>query len=247
MEKINYQTYDSFEGDFWYILSRQDLLEKIFSKFLKRGKKKLKILDLGAGTGFNYDAASKFGEVHCLDFEKAAIKSCKKKGIKHTYLGDAHNLDMFKDSTFDVVMAIELIEHLDDDSKALSEVKRVLKKGGYFIGTTPAHKHLWSVDDDLAHHKRRYSKKNLKSKLSKFFKIEFLSYRYFFFYLPSLVLFNIQKLLKRVSKKEKNSLSFTPGLLNKVLLKIMNFENTLLSKRVKLFLGVGFVFVCKKK
>ncbi len=249
MEVSNFKRYDSFEKDFWYVRSRQDLLKRIIYKYFKNKlkKRKLRILDLGCGTGFNLYMLREFGEVYGIDISEEALKICKKNGFKNVKLGDAHNLDCFGDNFFDLVIAVELFEHLEDDLKALAEVRRVLKKDGLLIGTTPAHKFLWSIDDELAHHKRRYSKRELRSKLSSFFKLEKLRYRYFFFFLPSFIIFNFQKLVYRKKKVKKNSLEYTPKLLNKLMNKIMTLENYLLSKNVYLPFGVGFLFVCRKK
>jgi len=126
-------------------------------------------------------------------------------------------------------------------------VKRVLKENGLFIGTSPAHKHLWSTDDELAHHVRRYSKKELRQKLEKEFKVLQLSYRYFFLFIPSLLIFAVQRIQSKLFGKKKNSLSLTPLFLNELIRRAMRIENNLLIKGFKFPIGTGLFFVCEKQ
>ena len=71
------------------------------------------------------------------------------------------------ESEFDVVGAFDVIEHLEEDEVALSELHRALKRGGGLLLTVPQHAWLWSVNDDDAHHKRRYGAADLVSKVER--------------------------------------------------------------------------------
>lgn len=62
----------------------------------------------------------------------------------------------FKDETFDIVVALEVIEHVPNVQQSFSEVKRVLKKKGLMIFSTPIHQKLWTHFDSLAGHLRRF-------------------------------------------------------------------------------------------
>jgi SAM-dependent methyltransferase len=55
-----------------------------------------------------------------------------------------------------------VIEHIDDDQAAIASIAKLLKPGGRFIMTVPAHQWMWSAHDVVNHHKRRYSKRRLK-------------------------------------------------------------------------------------
>jgi SAM-dependent methyltransferase len=66
---------------------------------------------------------------------------------------------------FDVVSAFDVIEHIDDDRLALSEMYKACRRGGGLILTVPQHPSLWSRVDDAAKHKRRYTRKDLVEKL----------------------------------------------------------------------------------
>ena len=62
------------------------------------------------------------------------------------------------DKTFDLIAALDVIEHLDQDEASAAALKRLLKPDGIFFTTVPAHPWLWSRHDELHHHKRRYRK-----------------------------------------------------------------------------------------
>jgi SAM-dependent methyltransferase len=72
----------------------------------------------------------------------------------------------FPDATFDLVCALDIIEHVDDDDSALSELSRVVKTGGALLISTPLHPSLWTSFDDFVGHKRRYEPPQLLSKLT---------------------------------------------------------------------------------
>ena len=67
---------------------------------------------------------------------------------------------------FDLILALDILEHIQDDGKALDEIYRSLKTGGGLIVTVPQHRWLWSRQDEKAFHARRYAKQELMQKLS---------------------------------------------------------------------------------
>jgi len=120
-----------------------------------------------------------------LDISKTCIRNLKKSGAK-AIVGDATNLP-FKNNFFDLVVAIEVLEHIEDDRKAIAEIARVLKPSGFFLFSVPLRMDLYSEVDRIFGHKRRYEVEELKAKLSEGgFKI--LKYRH-----PSLYLKMINK------------------------------------------------------
>lgn len=72
----------------------------------------------------------------------------------------------FADSSFDLVCAFDIIEHVDDDDGALSEVSRAAKPGGIILLSVPLHASMWTSFDDFVGHKRRYEPVELLSKLA---------------------------------------------------------------------------------
>lgn len=100
------------------------------------------ILDVGCGDGFYLHLLHSLfpkAKIIGVDMDKNALKSAslnvKGKNVKLKY-GDARNLK-FKDSSFDTVLASEILEHLEDDSKGLKNICRVLKPGGLVLISVP--------------------------------------------------------------------------------------------------------------
>jgi SAM-dependent methyltransferase len=69
------------------------------------------------------------------------------------------------DADFDVVCAFDVLEHVEEDQVALGEMFRSVRPGGGVIVSVPQHPWLWSAGDDYAHHKRRYRRAELVSKM----------------------------------------------------------------------------------
>ncbi|MBW3012544.1 class I SAM-dependent methyltransferase, partial [Candidatus Woesearchaeota archaeon] len=183
-----------------------------------------------------------FGDVYGVDLNKDAISQCKKLGYKKLELKDITSLK-YK-NYFDVVIAIELIEHIKDDFSALQKINSYMKKDGLLVITAPAFNFLWSRDDELAHHARRYSRKRLRKLVSKSgVKIIHMGYRYVKLFFPALFVFSMQKL----GRKRKNSLEYTPGFMNNLLLWYMRIENKLILKGFKFLFGVGLICIAKKR
>lgn len=140
------------------------LYKKLFSKKLSS------IVDLGCGTGeFLEMAKSMFPKVLGVDMNDYAIKICKKKGITVVKV-DATDTKL-PASSFDVVRAKELIEHLQDPEKLIIEAKRILKKNGYLVIHVPSQ---WSALypitnfwDDYTH-VRPFSKRGILNLLLNF-------------------------------------------------------------------------------
>ena len=116
-----------------------------------------KVLDVGTSTGTNLRLLISMGfeDVTGLDLNPEAIRFCAEKGLGDVKLGDIESLP-FENETFDLVLATDIIEHVDDDARAVRELHRVLAPGGKLLITVPTFKALWGHNDDTSHHKRRY-------------------------------------------------------------------------------------------
>jgi SAM-dependent methyltransferase len=76
--------------------------------------------------------------------------------------GDATALP-FRDNSFDLAVALDVLEHLDDDRAGAAELLRVVAPGGAAILFVPALEVLWGLQDDVSHHRRRYGRAQLRS------------------------------------------------------------------------------------
>ena len=99
-----------------------------------------------------------------VDISAPALKRLSERGGRVT-LGEVTALP-FPDATFDLVCALDIIEHVDDDNTALEEISRVARPGGVLLISTPLHPSRWTPFDDFVGHKRRYETPQLLQKLT---------------------------------------------------------------------------------
>lgn len=100
-----------------------------------------------------------------LDISAPAVAKLRGRGAQ-VVLGKVTCLP-FADSSFDLVCGFDIIEHVDDDDGALSEVSRTAKPGGTILISMPLHPARWTSFDDFVGHKRRYDPPQLLSKLAR--------------------------------------------------------------------------------
>jgi SAM-dependent methyltransferase len=98
-----------------------------------------------------------------LDISAAAVAKLRARGAQ-AVLGEVTRLP-FTDASFDLVCCFDIVEHVDDDERALSEVSRTTKPGGIVLISIPLHPSRWTSFDDFVGHKRRYDPSQLPSKL----------------------------------------------------------------------------------
>ncbi len=161
MERSYYHEYFFFEQDNWWFVSRRRILLALLRRSLPRTEG-LRILDAGCGTGINLEYLAEFGKVSGVDFAEEAIQFCRRRGNQDVRQADLTKLDGWDAEEFDLVTALDVIEHIDDDHSALQELARVTRPGGHILITVPAFPALWSDHDEVNHHKRRYRARELR-------------------------------------------------------------------------------------
>jgi SAM-dependent methyltransferase len=99
-----------------------------------------------------------------VDISAPALAKLRARGAQ-VVLSQVTSLP-FADGAFDLVCALDIIEHVDDGDGALSELSRVAKAGAAVLISVPLHPSLWTPFDDFVGHKRRYEPPDLLSKLA---------------------------------------------------------------------------------
>lgn len=244
MEQHTYGIMNDVEDKHWWFVGRRAILESFLKEIVEKSKiknRKPKILDVGCGTGANLEMLKQFGESEGVDVSDDALEFCRKKGLK-VHKGLAEKLP-FADESFDIVTALDVVEHLDDDVAGLKEMNRVLKKDGQTLIFVPAFMWLWGVQDDISNHRIRYTKKQIVERLKLAgFEIERATYANWTFFAPILAGRTLMKLTGIKPESENNvNISALNGLFGKLFgaerfwLKNFNFP-----------FGVSIVITAKK-
>ncbi|MCS6955191.1 MAG: class I SAM-dependent methyltransferase [Candidatus Calescibacterium sp.] len=208
--------YTHEEKHFWFI-TRKEFILKNLRKYIKYDDK---IIEIGSGTGniSYYLMKNGYTNISNGDIHRKGLKYSQKYGIKECYQFDI--LETPFENEFDAVLAFDVIEHIENDTKVLQNIYKMLKPKGKVVITVPAHMWLWSKIDEISKHKRRYSKKQLKQKLvNSGFRI--LTINYFFISITPLLLFRKMIYKKNVKEIEMNISNF----INYSLLIMCRMEN----------------------
>ncbi len=160
MDLHTYEILYKTEATHWWLAARRNIvLDFIHQRYPNRHD--LEILDAGCGTGVMLQELQFLGTATGVDISEEALQFCRKRGLENVRNADVLDLP-FEARHFDFVTALDVVEHIDDDVRALREFWRVLKPGGRLFIFVPAHRWLWSLQDDVSHHKRRYVARTLR-------------------------------------------------------------------------------------
>lgn len=165
MKQVEYTRMAERESSYWWHLGRLRIIETYLQKAAK-GKKDIHILNVGCGTGGTIAALEKYGTVDNVDISDDAIAFMKQLGYNRVKKVDGVKLP-YKDKTYDLVVAFDVLEHIKDDTAALKEWKRVLKDDGTILLTIPAYQWLWSDHDVSLYHFRRYTTRRVREVAAK--------------------------------------------------------------------------------
>ena len=144
-----------FENRHWWFTGTRRIVLRLLAQFAPPGGR---LLDVGCGTGYTLSLVSGNYRATGLDASPDAVQVAPDKAGAPVVRGDACSLP-FAEESFDVVTALDVLEHLDDDARAMAEISRVLAPGGVAVLSVPAHQWLFSPHDQALGHVRRYSKK----------------------------------------------------------------------------------------
>jgi ubiquinone/menaquinone biosynthesis C-methylase UbiE len=175
MQPAAYDVVHDLEESHWFFVARRRILSRLLDETLG-GVSNPRILDVGCGTGATMGFLERYGEVTGIDVSPQALKYAREQGRSRLCLAHGEHLP-FVEGSFDLVTALDLLEHLEQETVGLGEMWRVLRKEGRLLAMVPAFGFLWSDFDRFSGHYRRYTSRELRNKVeSAGFEISRLSY-----------------------------------------------------------------------
>ncbi len=245
MDRSFYKNYFKIEKEHWLMRIRRTIVQDSLDRYLGKAPKHTKLLDFGCGSGIFVEELEKAGfDAHGVDISDEAVRFGALQGIKNLSVIDSHKIN-FGDNTFDVVLSMDVLEHLEDEEWALKEIERILKPNGIFVVMVPAYMFLWGVQDEVAHHYRRYTKGSLLKVVKGTTKLNTIRATYFntFLFTPIALVRLVSRLFK--IKGRESDFDLNSPMLNKILFSIFNFERKIL-KKISFPFGVSILALFKK-
>lgn len=155
MDVDTYAVEAAVEATHWWFVGRRRLFAREIARLGLRSDSRVSDIGTGTGSGLRMLRDVGFTHVKGVDASDDAIRHCAEKGLGPVERGSICAIP-FPDASQDLVLATDVIEHVDDDELAVREISRVLAPQGIVLLTVPTFQSLWGLQDKRAHHKRRY-------------------------------------------------------------------------------------------
>jgi len=237
-----YEIEAEIEANHWWFVGRR----RLFAAEMQRIglDQAATALDVGTSTGTNLRMLRTlgFGNVQGLDASEEAIRFCAQKGFLTVRKGDMCSMP-FASNEFDLVLATDVIEHVDDDALAVAEIARILKPGGVALITVPTFRCLWGLQDEVAKHKRRYRKSELLALVaSSGMQIE---REYYFNYLLFIPIWLARRVIRLFGPALKSEAEVNSPVVNR-LLSIVFAADTITAPILRVPFGVSALVLARK-
>jgi SAM-dependent methyltransferase len=247
------------EDRHWWFATRTRAILAYLDRYVGSGKDR-RILDVGCGAANMTHHLRHYGHVVGVDSNPRPLVVARQRGLE-AYEGRADDLP-FGDEEFDLVALLDTVEHVPAEDKVFQECWRVLRSpdpvagrpGGKLLVTVPAFMFLWSQNDVLNLHQRRYTAPELKAKLERHgFKIWRISYNNFFVFplAAALILLRRNRAEPKLASPHLDEEAYqvemepAPPLLNGLLTVLGQLEVVLL-RRMNLPLGTSLIAIAEK-
>lgn len=242
MDQAYEEKYHQLETQNWWFLSRRARI----CAMLTDAPRSAAILDVGCSSGQLLSDLQYLGFTNLtgIDVSDVGVEQAKQAGFRCLVM-DGQKPD-FNSESFDIIIASDSLEHMEQDRKALFNWSKLLRPGGKAIVFVPAFMSLWSGHDVINHHYRRYTVKELKEKTaSAGLKIQQSGYWNFTLFFPIYTWRKIKNIFSSSEANPKDDLQNNGNLVNTLLKGVMTVENGL-SRFVRFPVGVSAFVVALK-
>jgi len=226
MERIVYEQMAELDQRHWWYRARREVLAALIRR-LARPPRDARVLEIGCGTGHNLTMLGEFGRVDALELDEQARAVAEKRLGRSVMSAPLPEIAGVPDAHYDLIGAFDVIEHIDHDAAAIATISSKLKPGGKFVMTVPAHQWMWSAHDVVNHHKRRYSKRQLRRLIDdsplRLEKVGYLNSLLF----PLAV---AERMSSKLRGKDNADIALPPAPLNKALERVFAAERHLIGR-----------------
>jgi SAM-dependent methyltransferase len=239
VEKYTYQLMREYEDVHWWFVARRKILGKLLSTLSLPNQSD--ILEVGCGTGGNILFLKEFGRVTCIESDSSAAALASERKLAPVLSGSLPDEMPDFNQQFDLIVAFDVIEHIEHDDDSLKTLQGLLKPGGRIVLTVPAFSFLWSQHDDENHHKRRYNRRSLSHvMINSGFSLDYISYFNFWLFPLVAAIRMIRKIIPY--RGEWQDMKQPAELPNRILQSIFSSERHFVGK-IYLPFGISLVAV----
>ena len=241
MDKELYTQMSENEDEHWWFVGRRKIIESVLDTFYKKSTAN-KILEIGCGTGGNLALLSKYGKLTAVELNDEAIDIATKRNICPIHKGSLPDNLQLGDK-FNLICMLDVLEHIEDDSGAINYLASQLISNGILLITVPAYMFLWSAHDEIHHHHRRYTRKELENIIVKSgLKIKYSTY---FNTLLFPLIYSVRLIGKLANKTQASDVNMPSPIANLILQSIFQFEK-LIMRLITLPFGVSILVIAEK-
>lgn len=222
MKAVAYELMAEVEDSYWWYRARREILAGIIDRQLAPGSD---VIDFGCGTGGTAELMRERGHrVLAADIAEPALEACRRRGLATINL----KTQRLRESCASCVLAADVLEHVGDDLGLLFTFRTALRPGGVLVITVPAYEFLWSGEDYVSEHVRRYTRAGLKRQLRRagFEEIRCSYFNTFLF--PAIAAAILTKRLFFPREMYRSNVAALPRWQNEVLYRAFRFEGNLL-------------------
>jgi SAM-dependent methyltransferase len=217
MDDLATRQFIELEHRHWWFAGRRALFFDVLRRALTprcAGDRPLRALDVGCGAGGMLQGLSEFADPIGLDISTELLVQARSRGFRRLLVGSADALPVAPGS-LDLVTAFDCIEHLPDDYAALRSFHASLRPGGHLFLSVPAWQFLFSENDRVAHHRRRYRRGPLEERVKsaglEVVKSSYVNAWLFPLIVPAVLLLKLkQRCFKRPDAAPETNLSWVP-------------------------------------
>jgi SAM-dependent methyltransferase len=242
MDRDVYRRLDALEGQHWWFAARRCILRSAIERFRPQAEE-LRLLEAGCGTGGNLAMLSEFGAVDAFELDDEARQVAAGKGAIDVRKGMLPDDVPFAPGGYDIVVAFDVIEHVEEDVASLRSLGERLAPGGRLVMTVPALPWLWGGHDETHHHYRRYLRKDVEGAL-RAAGLKPVAVTYYNTALFPLIA--LTRLLKKLLGRDATPDDRMPGPAVNALLKAVFSAERHLIGRVRMPIGVSLLAVAER-
>jgi 2-polyprenyl-3-methyl-5-hydroxy-6-metoxy-1,4-benzoquinol methylase len=237
MKPVAYQTYEKYERTYWWYVGRRTI---ILDWVFRMVQPPAHILDYGCGSGLISRGIQDHGYlIDAADNSPIALEMCLKNGVKKIINTAEQDLPQ---NQYELILLLDVLEHIENDSGFLKTICSSLKPNGFILMTVPAFSWLWSGEDYVSHHVRRYTLDTLRTAaIRSGIQIQHLTFFNMLLFIPVAATIFWKNIFDTRSRTA-TMISDIPRLLNSFCTALFSFEKILL-RYVGLPIGTSLLLI----